>query len=37
MIKGENGQNIKDCSKCIIPHSREGYDYIMKKLKETGV
>ncbi len=22
--------NIKDCSKCTIPHTVEGYDYIVK-------
>lgn len=25
---------IKDCSNCKIPHSKDGYDYIVKKLKE---
>ena len=28
----DNG--IKDCSNCKIPHSKNGYDYIVKKLKE---
>ena len=23
---------IKDCSDCLIPHSQNGYDYIMKKI-----
>jgi len=23
---------IKDCSHCLIPHSPEGYDYIMSKM-----
>ena len=28
---------IKDCSNCNIPHSIEGYDFIIKKLKDpTG-
>ncbi len=22
---------VKDCSKCLIPHRRAGYEYIMKK------
>ena len=26
---------MKDCSKCIIPHSENGYDYIIKKLMRT--
>ena len=26
-------EGIKDCSKCYIPHSKDGYDYIVKKLK----
>ena len=25
---------IKDCSKCLIPHSPKGYDYITKKYYE---
>lgn len=28
----ENG--IKDCSYCMIPHSKEAYDYIMQKSGE---
>lgn len=28
----ENG--IKNCSECILPHSRSGYDYIMSKIGE---
>lgn len=24
--------NIKDCSKCYLPHKEENYDYIIKKL-----
>lgn len=28
----ENG--CKDCSKCMIPHKREGYDYIVSKYPE---
>jgi Zn-finger protein len=23
---------IKDCSRCIIPHTEEGYDYILKTI-----
>ncbi len=26
---------IKDCSKCTIPHSKGGYDYIMSKMKKV--
>jgi len=28
--------NVKDCSKCLIPHTKEGYDYIIDKLKNTN-
>lgn len=24
--------NIKDCSDCLIPHNKNNYDYIIKKL-----
>ena len=24
----------KDCSKCMIPHTSEGYEYVLKKIKE---
>lgn len=24
-------KGIKDCSRCLIPHRRENYDYILKK------
>ncbi len=34
MLDGENGEKIKDCSKCTIPHSDGGYDYVIKRLKE---
>lgn len=27
---------LKDCSKCIMPHSENGYDYIIKKIKENS-
>ncbi len=27
---------IKDCSDCLIPHSENGYDYIIKKIVETN-
>ena len=27
---------IKDCSNCLIPHSRGGYDYITKKYPEIA-
>lgn len=36
LIKGEKGELIKDCSKCTIPHSDGGYDYIMEKLTGKG-
>jgi len=27
----ENG--VKDCSKCLLPHTDYGYDFIINKLK----
>lgn len=30
----DNG--LKNCSKCKIPHSENGYDYIIKKIKENS-
>ena len=35
MITGKNGTLIKDCSNCLIPHSENGYEYIIKKLQDT--
>lgn len=32
-FKYKNG--IKDCSNCLIPHSKGGYDYIMTKMKDV--
>ena len=29
-------KGIKDCTDCKIPHRPEGYDYIIKKLKEAN-
>ncbi len=31
-IKKSNGLKEKDCSNCQLPHSLDGYDYIIKKL-----
>lgn len=27
-------KGVKDCTDCTIPHMPEGYDYILKKLRE---
>lgn len=35
IIKDNNGNEIKDCSDCEIPHKEENYDYIMEKLKQA--
>lgn len=35
MLEGEDGTKIKDCSDCLIPHSENGYDYIIEKLKNA--
>lgn len=34
MIKTKDGKEIKDCSDCLVPHQKSGYDYIIKKLAE---
>lgn len=26
------GNGVKDCSNCLLPHSKTGYDYIYKKI-----
>ena len=28
--------NIKDCSNCLIPHSEEGYQYILSKFSQLA-
>lgn len=33
-ITDAKGDEIKDCSNCMLPHSEGGYDYIIKKLSE---
>ena len=41
MLKDKCGGNfkysngIKDCSDCIIPHSKNGYEFIMNKMEEV--
>ena len=41
MLKDKCGGNfkysngIKDCSACIIPHSKNGYEFIMNKMEEV--
>lgn len=30
------GNGIKDCSNCLIPHSENGYDYIVNKIIEVN-
>ena len=34
MIKTKDGKEIKDCSDCLVPHQKSGYDYIIKSLGE---
>lgn len=31
-IEGSNGTRIKDCSACALPHRRDNYEYVVKKL-----
>jgi len=41
MLKDQCGGNfsykngIKDCTNCLIPHSENGYDYVMSKMKDV--
>lgn len=41
MLKGDCGGNfikndgIKDCTNCLIPHSKGGYERIMEKIKDV--
>nr|WP_312575905.1 cysteine-rich small domain-containing protein [Sedimentibacter sp.] len=41
MLKGDCGGNfiknngIKDCSKCLVPHSSGSYENIMNKIREV--
>lgn len=35
-INKKNGQIIKDCSDCLLPHTDTGYNYIIKMLKNTN-
>lgn len=30
--KYDEATGIKDCSNCLIPHSKDAYDYIMSKI-----
>lgn len=30
--KYDEASKIKDCSDCLIPHSKDAYDYIMSKI-----
>ena len=34
MIEGRDGAPVKDCSACTLPHRRDNYDYIMRRLGE---
>lgn len=34
MIETPGGERVKDCSACALPHRRENYDYIMRRLGE---
>lgn len=29
-------EGVKDCSGCMLPHSKDGYQYILTKLSEIG-
>lgn len=34
LIEGRDGKPLKDCSGCTLPHSKDGYDYVIKRLTE---
>lgn len=36
IIETPDGARVKDCSACTLPHRRENYDYIMRKLGTMG-
>lgn len=36
MVQLDNGNWIKDCTECILPHKPENYDYVIKKLYENN-
>ena len=36
LIQGDDGKLIKDCSECTVPHSKCGYDYVIKKLGDKA-
>ena len=29
-------KGVKDCSDCLVPHTRDSYDYILKKFPEVS-
>ncbi len=34
VLKSTTGRSLKDCSSCCLPHTPEGYDWIMSRLKK---
>ena len=34
VITDKSGNKIKDCSDCILPHTQDGYEYIIDKLSK---
>lgn len=34
MIPGRDGRAVKDCSRCLLPHRPEGYDYVLRRLRQ---
>ena len=32
-VKNRNGKAVKDCSHCVLPHPKEGYDYVLARLE----
>ncbi len=36
-ITGKDGNAIKDCSNCQLPHTKDGYDIIIQKLTQENL
>lgn len=35
IIPDSEGNPIKDCSNCLLPHIESGYDYVIQRLKSA--
>lgn len=32
-----NERGVKDCSQCVIPHAKDGYEHVMSRIREVVV